>query len=90
MITQKCEAKLVIQDVAAYEQTQETMAPLKILALDNREIFFKSYRLIYRTGKRRVHVYLIVGGRRNMRSLLARSCIRLSSISRDTSVRTFL
>jgi prevent-host-death family protein len=38
LITQNGEAKAVIQDVASYEQTQETLALLKILALGNREI----------------------------------------------------
>lgn len=37
-----------------------------------REIFFKPYRLIYRIEKRRVIVYLIADGRRDMQSLLAR------------------
>jgi prevent-host-death family protein len=37
-ITQNGVAKAVIQDVASYEQTQETMALLKILALGNRQI----------------------------------------------------
>lgn len=38
LITQNGEAKAVIQDVASYEATQETLALLKILALGNREI----------------------------------------------------
>ena len=38
VITQNGEAKAVIQDVVSYEQTQETMALLKILALGNRQI----------------------------------------------------
>jgi prevent-host-death family protein len=38
VITQNGEAKMVIQDVASYEQTQDTMALLKILALGNRQI----------------------------------------------------
>ena len=38
VITQNGEAKMVLQDVASYEQTQETMALLKILALGNRQI----------------------------------------------------
>ena len=38
VITQNGVAKAVIQDVASYEQTQETMALLKILALGNRQI----------------------------------------------------
>jgi len=38
VITQNGEAKAVIQDVATYEETQETLALLKMLALGNREI----------------------------------------------------
>ena len=38
VITQNGEAKAVIQDVASYEETQETLALLKILALGNAEI----------------------------------------------------
>ncbi len=37
-----------------------------------REVFFKPYRLIYRVEKRRVVVFLIADGRRDMQSLLAR------------------
>lgn len=38
IITQNGEAKVVVQDIASYEQTQEAMALLKILALGNRQI----------------------------------------------------
>jgi len=38
LITQNGEARAVIQDIASYEETQDTMALLKILALGNREI----------------------------------------------------
>ncbi len=38
VITQNGEAKVVIQDIESYEQYQETMALLKILALGNRQI----------------------------------------------------
>ena len=38
IITQNGVATAVIQDVASYEQTQETMALLKIFALGNRQI----------------------------------------------------
>jgi prevent-host-death family protein len=38
VITQNGEAKLVVQDVASYEATQETLALLKILALGNRQV----------------------------------------------------
>jgi prevent-host-death family protein len=38
VITQNGEAKAVLQDVASYEQTQETLALLKILALGQQEV----------------------------------------------------
>lgn len=38
VITQNGEAKAVILDIESYEQTQETLALLKILALGNQQI----------------------------------------------------
>ena len=38
VITRNGGAKVVIQDIQSYEQTQETMALLKILALGTRQI----------------------------------------------------
>ncbi len=38
VITQNGEAKAVIQDIKCYEQTQQTMALLKMLALGQRQI----------------------------------------------------
>jgi prevent-host-death family protein len=38
VITQNGEAKAVLQDVASYEATQETLALLKVLALGQREV----------------------------------------------------
>jgi prevent-host-death family protein len=38
VITQNGEAKVVMQGVRSYEETQETLALLKILALGNRQI----------------------------------------------------
>jgi toxin ParE1/3/4 len=49
--------------------------PKELLAVgikDYRQTFFKPYRLIYRVVGRRVYVYLIADGRRDMLSLLAR------------------
>lgn len=37
VITQNGEAKAVLQDVVSYEETQETLALLKLLAIGNRE-----------------------------------------------------
>ena len=38
IITQNGEAKAVIQDVASYEETQETLALLRILALGSQQV----------------------------------------------------
>ena len=38
IITQNGEAKAVIQDINSYEQTQETLALLKILALGQQQV----------------------------------------------------
>ena len=38
VITQNGEAKAVLQDVASFEETQETLALLRILALGNQEV----------------------------------------------------
>ena len=38
VITQNGEAKAVMQDIKSYEQTQESMALLKLLALGQRQI----------------------------------------------------
>lgn len=49
--------------------------PKELLGLgikDYRQTFFKPYRVIYRVVGRRVYVYVIADGRRDMQSLLAR------------------
>ncbi|WP_448665238.1 type II toxin-antitoxin system Phd/YefM family antitoxin (plasmid) [Sphingomonas sp. CJ20] len=38
VITQNGEARAVLQDIASYEATQETMALLKLLALGTRDV----------------------------------------------------
>ncbi len=38
VITQNGEAKAVLQDIASYEETRETLALLKILALGNQDV----------------------------------------------------
>lgn len=38
VITQNGEAKAVIQDISSYEETQETLALLKILALGGQQV----------------------------------------------------
>lgn len=49
--------------------------PKELLALgirEYRQTFFKPYRVIYRIVGGRVYIYLIVDGRRDMQTLLAR------------------
>ncbi|MEK6246125.1 MAG: type II toxin-antitoxin system RelE/ParE family toxin [Pseudomonadota bacterium] len=49
--------------------------PRELLALgirEYRETFFKPYRIIYRVEGKRVYVYLIADGRRDMPELLGR------------------
>ena len=49
--------------------------PKELLSLgirDYRQTFFKPYRVIYRVVGEHVYVYLIVDGRRDMQTLLAR------------------
>ncbi|MGA0892631.1 MAG: type II toxin-antitoxin system Phd/YefM family antitoxin [Burkholderiaceae bacterium] len=38
VISQNGEAKAVLQDIASFEETQETLAMLKILALGNKDV----------------------------------------------------
>ena len=52
VITQNGEAKAVIQDVASYDETQETLALLKILALGNREVDERKLRPVAEVVKR--------------------------------------
>ena len=37
-----------------------------------REVFFKPYRIVYRVQDKRVYIYLIADGRRDMQTLLSR------------------
>lgn len=53
--------------------------PAELLALgirEYRQTFFQPYRMIYRVAGKRVYVYLIADGRRDMQTLLARRLLR--------------
>ena len=57
------------------ESPERGTYPKELLALgirDYREIYFKPYRVIYQVMGGKVHVLLIVCGRRNMQTLLQR------------------
>ena len=45
VITQNGEARAVLQDVASYEQTQQTLALLKILAVGQRQVEQSQHQL---------------------------------------------
>jgi prevent-host-death family protein len=44
IITQNGEAKMVVLDIQAYEQQQETMALLKLIAIGNKELAQGQYQ----------------------------------------------
>lgn len=52
VITQNGEAKAVLQDVASFEETQETLALLKLLALGSQEVEAGQTRPLSEIGKR--------------------------------------
>ena len=51
IITQNGEAKAVLQDVRSYEQTQESLALLKILALSNKSMNEGRYKPLEKSFK---------------------------------------
>ena len=46
IITQNGEAKVIVQDIKVYEQTQESLALLKILALSNKNLKNGNFKTI--------------------------------------------
>jgi len=61
------------------ESPERGTYPKELLALgirEYREIFFKPYRVIYQVIGNKVHVLLIVDGRRDMQTLLQRRLLQ--------------
>jgi toxin ParE1/3/4 len=59
--------------ISLSEFPERGVYPQELLSLgirDYREIFFKPYRVIYRIDKKKVYVFLIADGRRDMQTLL--------------------
>ena len=52
VITQNGEAKAVLQDVASFEETQETLALLKLLAIGNQDIAAGKIKPVAEVGAR--------------------------------------
>lgn len=70
-VLEKIEAAILA--LARYPQRGPYPKELLELGIrEYRETLFKPYRIIYRVLGRRVYVYLIADGRRDMQSLLAR------------------
>lgn len=63
----------VVERLATFPDGGPHPKELQALGIrEYRQAFFKPYRLIYRVINRRVFIYVIVDGRRDMQSLLAR------------------
>lgn len=63
----------VVEDLAYFPERGSFPKELAALGIrEYRQVFFKPYRLIYRIINQQVIIYLIVDGRRDMQSLLAR------------------
>ena len=63
----------VAERLAAFPDRGPHPKELQALGIrEYRQTFFKPYRLIYRVTGKRVLIYLIADGRRDMQSLLAR------------------
>jgi len=68
--------KLLVSLALLPERNRVTPELQAIGIRDYRDTWFKPYRVIYRVTGRRVHVYLIVDGRRDMQALLMRRMLR--------------
>jgi toxin ParE1/3/4 len=63
----------VIDALATFPERGSYPKELLVLGIrDYRQTFFKPYRVIYRIIDRRVYVYVIADGRRDMQALLER------------------
>jgi toxin ParE1/3/4 len=63
----------VLQSLATFAERGSHPKELLQLGIhEYRQSYFKPYRMIYRVVGQRVYVYLIVDGRRDMQTLLAR------------------
>jgi toxin ParE1/3/4 len=63
----------VVEDLSTHPERGSVPNELRSLGIrEYRQSFFKPYRVLYRFLDKRVVVYLIADGRRDMQSLLAR------------------
>lgn len=63
----------VVESLATFPERGTYPKELLVLGIrEYRQTFFKPYRVIYRVIGKRVYIYLIADGRRDMQSLLSR------------------
>ena len=63
----------VVENLATFPERGTHPKELLVLGIrEYRQTFFKPYRVIYRVIGKRVYIYLIADGRRDMQSLLSR------------------
>ena len=63
----------MVQSLATFpERGSHPKELLQVGIRDYRQTYFKPYRVIYRVVGQRVYIYLIVDGRRDLQTLLAR------------------
>ena len=67
----------LLGSLALLPERNRVTPELQVIGIrDYRDTWFKPYRVIYRITGRRVYVYLIVDGRRDMQALLMRRLLR--------------
>ncbi len=63
----------VVENLATFPERGTHPKELLVLGIrEYRQTFFKPYRVIYRVIGKRVYIYLIADGRRDMQSLMSR------------------
>ncbi len=63
----------VVESLSRFpERGSDPKELLSLVIKEYRQTFFKPYRLVYRITDRKVTIYLIVDGRRDMQAVLAR------------------
>ena len=67
----------IIEKLSAHPDRGPYPKELSALGIrEYRQVFYKSYRIIYSVSGRRVYIYLIADGRRDFQTLLARRLLR--------------
>lgn len=72
-----CKIESLVESLQQFPERGAVTKELRDIGIrEYREVYFKSYRVIYRVWDSKVFVYLIVDGRRDMQTLLTQRLIR--------------